>query len=55
MTRIIFFGTPDPAAKALRALVKDGHEVTAVFTRPDRISGRFRVLPEGAIRALAHP
>lgn len=42
MTRIIFFGTPDPAAKALRALVKDGHEVTAVFTRPDRISGRSR-------------
>lgn len=42
MTRIIFFGTPNPAAKALRALVKEGHEVTAVFTRPDRISGRSR-------------
>ncbi len=42
MTRIIFFGTPEPAAKALRALVKDGHEVGAVFTRPDRISGRSR-------------
>jgi len=42
MTRIIFFGTPEPAAKALRALVKDGYEVAAVFTRPDRISGRSR-------------
>ena len=42
MTRIIFFGTPDPAAKALHALVKDGHEVSAVFTRPNRISGRSR-------------
>jgi len=42
MTRIVFFGTPEPAAKALRALVKDGHEVCAVFTRPDRISGRSR-------------
>ena len=42
MTRMIFFGTPDPAAKALRALVNDGHEVTAVFTRPDQISGRSR-------------
>ena len=42
MTRIIFFGTPEPAAKALRALVKDGHDVAAVFTRPDRISGRSR-------------
>lgn len=42
MTRIVFFGTPEPAAEALRALVKDGHEVCAVFTRPDRISGRSR-------------
>jgi len=42
MTRIIFFGTPEPAAKALRALVKDGQEVVAVFTRPDRVSGRLR-------------
>ncbi len=42
LTRIIFFGTPEPAAKALRALVKDGHDVAAVFTRPDRISGRSR-------------
>lgn len=42
MTRIIFFGTPEPAAKALRALVEDGHDVVAVFTRPDRVSGRSR-------------
>ena len=42
MTRIIFFGTPEPAAKALRALVKNGHEVVAVFTQPDRVSGRSR-------------
>jgi len=42
MTRIIFFGTPEPAAKALRSLVEDGHDVAAVFTRPDRVSGRSR-------------
>jgi methionyl-tRNA formyltransferase len=42
MTRIVFFGTPDAAAKALRALVAAGHDVSAVYTRPDRISGRSR-------------
>lgn len=42
MTRIVFFGTPEPAAKGLRALVGAGHEVVAVYTRPDRIAGRSR-------------
>jgi methionyl-tRNA formyltransferase len=43
MTRITFFGTPEPAAKALRALVDSGHDVAAVYTRPDRVSGRSKV------------
>lgn len=42
MTRIIFFGTPEPAAKALRALAEHGHEIVAVYTRPDRKSGRAK-------------
>ena len=42
MTRIVFFGTPGPAAKALRALVRAGHDVAAVYTRPDRVTGRSR-------------
>jgi methionyl-tRNA formyltransferase len=43
MTRITFFGTPEPAAKALRALVERGHDVVAVYTRPDRASGRSKI------------
>ena len=42
MTRIVFFGTPDPAAKALRALAEQGHDIVAVYTRPDRKSGRAK-------------
>ena len=38
--KIIFMGTPDYAAEALEALIKAGHEVTAVVTQPDRAKGR---------------
>lgn len=38
--KIIFMGTPDYAAEALEALVRAGHEVTAVVTQPDRAKGR---------------
>ncbi len=53
MTRIIFFGTPRPAAKALRALVNAGHEVNAVYSRPDRVSGRSREPRPTPVKAAA--
>lgn len=34
--RIVFWGTPDFATPALRALVGEGHDVVAVVTQPDR-------------------
>jgi methionyl-tRNA formyltransferase len=37
--RIIFMGTPEFAVPSLRALTRE-HEVTAVYTRPDAVSGR---------------
>jgi len=40
--RILFFGTPDFATPALRALVGEGHEVIGVVTQPDRPQGRSR-------------
>lgn len=43
--RIIFFGSPREAVPALRALVDAGHEVVAVYTRPDAVAGRSK-LPE---------
>lgn len=53
--RIIFAGTPEFAVGPLRALLKE-HEIVAVFTQPDRKSGRGKKLspPPVKIVALEH-
>jgi methionyl-tRNA formyltransferase len=38
--RIVFMGSPDFACPTLSALVKDGHEIVAVYTRAPKRSGR---------------
>lgn len=38
--RLAFFGTPEPAAVALDALLGSNHEVAGVVTQPDRPRGR---------------
>lgn len=38
--RIVFAGTPEPAVPSLRRLIASRHEVVAVLTRPDAVSGR---------------
>ncbi len=40
MSRIIFFGSPTDAVASLRAIAAAGHEIAAVYTRPDRPAGR---------------
>ena len=40
--KIVFMGTPDFAAAALEALIKAGHEITAVVTQPDKPKGRSK-------------
>jgi methionyl-tRNA formyltransferase len=40
--RLIFFGTPEFAVPALRALVGEGFDLAAVVTQPDRPQGRSR-------------
>jgi len=40
--RIVFAGTPEFSVPALRALYAEGHEITAVYTQPDRPAGRGR-------------
>lgn len=51
--RIIFAGTPAFAAVHLETLLDQGYEVIAVYTQPDRPSGRGRKLKPGAVKALA--
>ncbi len=51
--KIIFAGTPDFAASALSACISSRHEVTAVYTQPDRPSGRGRKKTYGPVKQLA--
>ena len=49
--RLVFAGTPAPAVPSLDALLKSGHEVAAVVTRPDAPAGRgLRVAPSPVAR-----
>lgn len=38
--RLVFFGSPEPAAHALEALIAEGHDVAFVVTQPDRRRAR---------------
>lgn len=54
--RIIFMGTPDFAVTSLDALVKEGFDVVAVVTAPDKPAGRGLQLHQSAVKeyALSH-
>lgn len=54
--KIVFMGTPDFSVGALEALLKAGHEVTAVVTQPDKCKGRSDKLIFSPVKecALAH-
>ncbi len=54
--RIVFFGTPNFAAAALRALVQGQHEIVGVVTAPDKPAGRGQRMHISAVKteALEH-
>ena len=54
--RIVFLGTPDFGVPSLEALIREGHEVAAVFTQPDRPKGRGKKLECCPVKvcAMAH-
>ncbi len=51
--KLIFAGTPEFAAVALRAIINAGHEVVLVLTQPDRPSGRGMKLRYSAVKEVA--
>lgn len=51
--KIVFAGTPQFAALALRAILAAGHQVALVLTQPDRTAGRGLALHASAVKALA--
>lgn len=51
--KIVFMGTPDYAVGALEALIRAGHEITAVVTQPDKAKGRSSVLQPTPVKVCA--
>jgi len=51
--KIVFAGTPQFAAFALRAILAAGHQVALVLTQPDRTAGRGLALHGSAVKELA--
>ena len=51
--RLIFMGTPEFAVPVLQRLVDGGHQICAVFTQPDKPSGRGNKLQAPQVKLLA--
>jgi methionyl-tRNA formyltransferase len=51
--RLVFMGTPESAVPSLRRLLKDGHEVAAVWTQPDKRAGRGKKLRHSPVKEFA--
>lgn len=51
--KIVFMGTPDFAVGALEAIIKAGHQVTAVVTQPDKPKGRSKEMQITPVKACA--
>ena len=51
--KIIFAGTPEFAVPSLQTLIDSEYEICAVYTQPDRPSGRGRQLHPSPVKTLA--
>ncbi len=51
--KVAFMGTPQAAVPTLERLVADGHEVAAVYSQPDRPSGRGNNITFSAVKQFA--
>lgn len=51
--KIVFLGTPDFAVESLDRLVKDGYNVAAVITMPDKPAGRGHKMFESPVKLYA--
>jgi methionyl-tRNA formyltransferase len=51
--RVVFMGTPEFALPTLRRLIESDHEIVAVFTQPDRPTGRSRRPAPPPVKLLA--
>ena len=51
--KIVFAGTPEFAAQAMRAIEKSGHQIVLALTQPDRRAGRGMHLQASPVKVFA--
>jgi methionyl-tRNA formyltransferase len=51
--RIVFFGSPTEAATSLESLISEGHDIVAVYSRPDQRAGRGRAETPTPVKVFA--
>lgn len=51
--RVVFMGTPEFAVPCLQKLIDCGHDVTGVFTQPDKPQGRKMIMTPPPVKELA--
>ena len=51
--KIVFMGTPEFAVPCLQRLIDCGHEISGVFTQPDKPKGRHGILTPPPVKELA--
>src|SRR5687767_5712688 len=51
--KIVFMGTPHTAVASLDRLMLDGHEIVAVYTQPDKPSGRGNKIEFSPVKRFA--
>jgi len=51
--KIVFAGTPEFAAQAMRAIIEAGHEIVLALTQPDRRAGRGMHLQASPVKEFA--
>jgi len=53
MTKVIFLGTPEFSATVLKGLLKEGYEIVAAVTQPDKPVGRKQKLQKSPVKLIA--
>ena len=53
MKNIMFMGTPEISAIALKKLIDDGHGISVVITREDKPRGRGKTMMPTPVKSLA--
>lgn len=51
--KIIFFGSPDSAVRALKKILLGGHRVELIITQPDKPAGRGKKLAPSSVKRFA--